>query len=405
MAKSPVAIPFSTDGVEIGVTDGLAIPANQRGFISVGYDGTNLRFLRSNSSGQLIVVGAGTAGTPAGGVVSVQGVSGGQALPISVASLPLPSGAATEATLATLLTEATFTARINTLGQKTMSASTPIVIASDQSAIPASQSGTWTVQQGTPPWQVVGPGAAGAAITGNPVIAGGSDGTNARYILVDSSGRQITVGAAASGAAVAGNPVLVGGSDGTNARTIRTLSDGTVQTRYKELASFTILATNIQIGNNKSMLSIVNATGSTVVARLLAIYLVNVQVSSVTGVEGIFELRRITGHSSGTSITAIETLDTSDTLDTHITARTNGTVSGESATLLWRNYWSTDDWGTGHLDTESMDHAFQSMFPIWRKPDPDSKPIKLRAGEGLTVKFATNNTHGTFDVMVILAQE
>jgi len=43
---------------------------------------------------------------------------------------------ATEATLATRLADATFTARINTLGQKVMAASTPVVIASDQSAIP-----------------------------------------------------------------------------------------------------------------------------------------------------------------------------------------------------------------------------------------------------------------------------
>ena len=43
---------------------------------------------------------------------------------------------ATEATLATMLTLAGFQARINTLGQKAMAASTPVVLASDQSAIP-----------------------------------------------------------------------------------------------------------------------------------------------------------------------------------------------------------------------------------------------------------------------------
>jgi len=52
--------------------------------------------------------------------------------------LPLPSGAATETTLTALLTTTAFQARINTLGQKTMANSTPIVIASDQSALPVS---------------------------------------------------------------------------------------------------------------------------------------------------------------------------------------------------------------------------------------------------------------------------
>jgi hypothetical protein len=42
---------------------------------------------------------------------------------------------ATQATLATLLTETAFQARINTLGQKAMVASTPVAIASDQSRL------------------------------------------------------------------------------------------------------------------------------------------------------------------------------------------------------------------------------------------------------------------------------
>jgi len=86
------------------------------------------------------------------------------AVPVSAASLPLPTGAATEATALTLLTQADFVtrtgevqatptantilarlkdifdgivARLGTLGQKAMAASTPVVIASDQSAVNA----------------------------------------------------------------------------------------------------------------------------------------------------------------------------------------------------------------------------------------------------------------------------
>src|SRR5262249_1999123 len=44
--------------------------------------------------------------------------------------------------LSTRLADATFTARINTLGQKTMANSTPVVIASDQSAIPVTVAGS-----------------------------------------------------------------------------------------------------------------------------------------------------------------------------------------------------------------------------------------------------------------------
>lgn len=64
---------------------------------------------------------------------------------VTVVASALPAGAATEATLATRaseatlatrLADATFTARINTLGQKAMAASTPVVLASDQSTLP-----------------------------------------------------------------------------------------------------------------------------------------------------------------------------------------------------------------------------------------------------------------------------
>lgn len=73
-------------------------------------------------------------------------------LPISVSSLPLPTGAATESTLATRLSDSTFTGRINTFGQKAMASSTPVVIASDQSTLPVS--GTVSTTQGTNPWVI-----------------------------------------------------------------------------------------------------------------------------------------------------------------------------------------------------------------------------------------------------------
>ena len=83
-----------------------------------------------------LLAGGLPAALAAGGGLKVEGVAGGVAVPISAASLPLPSGASTEATLGTRLAEATFTARINTQGQKTSAASTPMVVASDQSPIP-----------------------------------------------------------------------------------------------------------------------------------------------------------------------------------------------------------------------------------------------------------------------------
>jgi hypothetical protein len=78
------------------------------------------------------------------------------AVDAKVTSSALPTGAATEATVATLLTEAEFEARVGTLGQKTMAGSTPVVIANDQSRVlveatiaDASGLAADTVKQGT----------------------------------------------------------------------------------------------------------------------------------------------------------------------------------------------------------------------------------------------------------------
>jgi hypothetical protein len=71
------------------------------------------------------------------------------AVPVSAASLPLPTGAATSAKQDTGNTSlASIDGKLGSLGQKTMAGSAPVTIASDQSALPVSQSGTWTVQPG-----------------------------------------------------------------------------------------------------------------------------------------------------------------------------------------------------------------------------------------------------------------
>jgi len=303
-----------------------------------------------------------------GGLLRVDG--SGVTQPISAASLPLPTGAATETTLSTRLADATFTGRINTLGQKTSANSTPVVLASDQSTLTVS--GTVTANQGT------------AASLANAWSTKITDATNGPVAVK-----------AASTAAVAADPALV----------VAISPNNNVSVLYRELATFTALATAIVPANNKSMWSILNAVGSSVRIKIQEIYLVNVKVSGVTGVAITFELRRIIGHSAGTAITAIEKMDSADTLDSNVTVRTNATVAGESATLLWRNIWSSDEWGPGAQDVESSDHDLQTMFPIFAKKTNDSKSVLLRAGEGMTVKCATSTTAGTFDLLVIFTQE
>ena len=80
-------------------------------------------------------------------------------------------------------------------------ATQPVSIAA---AVAVTQSGTWTVQQGTPPWTVGGDTASGTSDTGNPVKIGGlakttnptavTDGQRVNGVF-DKQGKMIAVGA------------------------------------------------------------------------------------------------------------------------------------------------------------------------------------------------------------------
>lgn len=119
-----------------------------------------------------------------------------------------------------------FGATTPTVGQKVATASIPVVIASDLRT--QSQFFPVRLTDGTNfdiTQKVQGPNAIGGAIT-NPVMMGGQFSGVSIVFAGDSGNRQLVAGAAASGAAVAGNPVLTGGSDGTNARTLKMDTSG-----------------------------------------------------------------------------------------------------------------------------------------------------------------------------------
>jgi len=147
VANAVVALPATANTAAPTYTDGKAVALSTDLAGSLRVTGTVTATVASTTANQgtpaavanawpmKIVDSAGTnvATVSAAGAQKVDGSAVTQ--PISAAALPLPTGAATETTLGTRLADATFTGRINTLGQKTMANSTPIAIASDQSAI------------------------------------------------------------------------------------------------------------------------------------------------------------------------------------------------------------------------------------------------------------------------------
>ena len=66
-SESPAVILYSSDGYELAAISGSATPANTRGLLVEGSDGTNSRFLTVDTSGRVVIVGAAASGAAAAG--------------------------------------------------------------------------------------------------------------------------------------------------------------------------------------------------------------------------------------------------------------------------------------------------------------------------------------------------
>lgn len=187
-------------------------------------------------------------------------------------------------------------------------------------------------------------------------------------------------------------------SDGIQQVSITSINSGS-----GELATFSVFSSAVAIANNKSMLSILNASGSGVVVKLREVKIVNAQNTAVTGVVAQFNLLRMTGHSAGTSLTALP-MDSQDSISGSVTLRTGGTITGESSNIINSIKYSSDEWGVGAQDVESGDHIMQ-VFGNLIEQKPGCKPLTLREGEGLTIKQVTNSSIGSFDLILVFTQE
>jgi hypothetical protein len=153
--------------------------------------------------------------------------------PISAAALPLPTGAATQTTLAAVLTAlgspmqnsgGSVTANAGT-NLNTSALATQTTLAAVLSALgsPFQASGSigntaFGSTQVTSPWVIGGPAAAGAAPVGNPLFTGMFDGTDIRRVMGDETNGlwvNIKAGAGSGGTALADEATFTQGSTNT----------------------------------------------------------------------------------------------------------------------------------------------------------------------------------------------
>jgi hypothetical protein len=198
--------------------------ASDQGALAVTVSGVSTAANQTIANASLASIDGKTA-TLVGGRVPVDGSAVTQ--PVSAAALPLPAGASTAANQTTANASlASIDGKLGSLGQKLMAGSAPIVIASDQSAVPISAASlplpsgaaTSALQStGNSSLATIATNTTGAAL--DSTLTGG----NARARITD--GTNVATVKAASTAAAAADTALVVSFAGANTAT--KIGDGT----------------------------------------------------------------------------------------------------------------------------------------------------------------------------------
>lgn len=192
----------------------------------------------------------------------------GNPVPISAASLPLPTGASTAANQTTANSSlSSIDGKTPPLGQATMANSSPVVIASNQSAVPVS--GTVTANAGTGNFTVVQP-----------------TGTNL-HTVVDSITGSVAVTGPLTDTQLRATPVPVSFSSGATTPTVTSVSVGTSTTT---LAAANSARQKLIIFNESGTLFVklgTAASGSDYTYRLTANTLLEIDFAQTAAVTAI----------------------------------------------------------------------------------------------------------------------
>lgn len=197
-------------------------------------------------------------------------------------------------------------------GQQTMANSAPVVLASDQTAIPASQSGTWNVTNvsGTVSLPT---GASTLAeqqsqTTHLATVAGDTTAIQAAVELLDDT-------VATDGAATPTKGILIAGQDGTNAQTVKTDSDGNLQV---DILNATIAVTQsgtwdeVGINDSGNSITVDAPVGTPVFVRLsdgsAAITTLPVSLASVPS-HAVTNAGTFATQVDGAALTALQLID------------------------------------------------------------------------------------------------
>ena len=162
------------------------------------------------------------------------------------------------------------------------------------------------------------------------------------------------------------------------------------------LPTYYALADAVAFAANKHMISIHNASGTGKLVVLKKMFLINLATAAVTGVAVRQDVKRFTAaHTGGTSITPVACDTTNPALPAGITAKTGATVT--DVTLLFPLTFTNDEVGA----TQAFPSSSLQAGLNWFIEGAETQEIRLREGEGVTVKNITSTTVGSFAYLIV----
>jgi hypothetical protein len=162
------------------------------------------------------------------------------------------------------------------------------------------------------------------------------------------------------------------------------------------LQTHTVVADATTYVLNKHHITLLNAAGSGKIVSVKKMFLINNQLTSVTGVACRFDLKRVSAASGGTIITPVSCDSLNDAIPAQITART-GASSVTEGSLMFPVIVATDETGATQAFPSSVLLAMFNIMP----EGLEMQETRLRPGEGLTAKQITSTTAGNASWLIV----
>lgn len=153
--------------------------------------------------------------------------------------------------------------------------------------------------------------------------------------------------------------------------------------------TYTLAATGVTLLANKSIIGFYNGTGSGRIVRLYKVWLLNNQVTAVTGTTGFMELRTITTGSGGTALSPVKHDSNNENFPAQVISATN--LSYTNRDLIIRTYWCSDE-PTPITSTTDEVLTIPSFGTIYEAAysGTNVEPIVCREGYGVTLNNITS---------------